>query len=100
VSLPPTPGGPPPPYEDHDFTQPDAAGGDDLTVENFLKTVNPDLSHLFPAFEELGISSEADLVVVRSWAPAVRKDFFERELMGRMSAFQIQALNIKLGEMN
>lgn len=100
VSLPPTPGGPPPPYEDHDFTQPDAAGGDDLTVENFLKTVNPDLSHLFPAFEELGISSEADLVVVRSWAPAVRKDFFERELMGRMSAMQIQALNVKLGEMN
>lgn len=96
VSMPPAPSGPPPPYEDHDFVQPDAAGGND--VENFLKTVNPDLSHLFPAFEELGISSEADLVIVRSWAPAVRKDFFERELMGRMSALQIQALNIKLGE--
>ncbi|KAG1782016.1 hypothetical protein EV702DRAFT_501866 [Suillus placidus] len=100
VSLPPAPGGPPPPYEEHDFVQSDAAGGDRFTVESFLKTVNPDLSHLFSAFEELGISSEADLIVVRSWAPAVRKDFFERELMGRMSALQIQALNVKLGEMN
>ncbi|KAG1760112.1 hypothetical protein EDD22DRAFT_903021 [Suillus occidentalis] len=99
ISMLPAPGGPPPPYEDHDFVQPDAAGGDDLTVENFLKTVNPDLSHFVPAFEELGIGSEADLVVVRSWAPAVRKDFFERELMGRMSALQIQALNVKLGEL-
>jgi RecA/RadA recombinase len=99
MSLPPAPDGPPPPYERHVFVQPnDATGGDDLTVENFLKTVNPDLSHFSPAFEELGISSEADLVVVRSWAPAVRKDFFERELMGRMSALQIQALNVKLGE--
>ncbi|KAG2132304.1 uncharacterized protein EDB93DRAFT_910289 [Suillus bovinus] len=100
ASLPPAPGGPPPPYEDHNFVQPDAAGGNDLTVENFLKTVNPDLSHLFPAFEELGINNEADLIVVKSWAPAVRKDFFERELMGRMSALQIQALNVKLGGMN
>ncbi|KAG2065266.1 hypothetical protein BDR04DRAFT_1161672 [Suillus decipiens] len=101
VSLLPTLVGPPPPYEEHDFVQPDtAAGGDELTVESFLKTVNPDLSHLLPAFEEVGISSEADLVVVRSWAPAVRKDFFERELTGRMSALQIQALNVKLGEMN
>lgn len=101
VSLLPTPGGPPPPYEEHDFVQPEAAAGsDELTVESFLKTVNPDLSHLLPAFEEVGICSEADLVVVRSWAPAVRKDFFERELAGRMSAFQIQALNVKLGEMN
>jgi hypothetical protein len=31
--------------------------------------------------------------------PAVRKDFFERESMGRMSALQIQSLNVKLGEM-
>jgi hypothetical protein len=28
---------------------------------------------------------------VRSWALAVRKDIFERELIGRMSALQIQA---------
>lgn len=98
--MPPAPGGPPPPYEDHDFVQPHAANDDNVTVENFLKTVNPDISHFLPAFEELGISSEADLVVVRSWAPGVRKDFFERELMGKMSALQIQALNIKLGEMN
>ncbi|KAG1890591.1 uncharacterized protein F5891DRAFT_107882 [Suillus fuscotomentosus] len=100
ASLPPAPGGPPPPYEDHDFVQPHVANDDNVTVENFLKTVNPDISHFLPAFEELGISSEADLVVVRSWASGVRKDFFERELMGKMSALQIQALNIKLGEMN
>jgi hypothetical protein len=43
------------------------------------RTANPDLSDLIPAFEELGISREADLVVKRSWAPAVRKDFIERE---------------------
>ncbi|KAG1864110.1 hypothetical protein C8R48DRAFT_672821 [Suillus tomentosus] len=100
ASLPAAPGGPPPPYEDHDFVQPHAANDDNVTVENFLKTVHPDISHFLPAFEELGISSKADLVVVRSWAPGVRKDFFERELMGKMSALQIQALNIKLGEMN
>jgi len=51
------------------------------------------------AFEELGIHNEADLVVVRSWPPAVRRDFFERELVGKMNALHIQALNIRLGEM-
>ncbi|KAG2350213.1 hypothetical protein BDR05DRAFT_993629 [Suillus weaverae] len=70
--LRPTPGGPPPPYKEHDFVQPDVVGGDSFTVESFLKTINPDLSHLFSAFEELGISSE--------------------------SALQIQALNVKLDE--
>ncbi|KAG1822767.1 uncharacterized protein BJ212DRAFT_1296734 [Suillus subaureus] len=43
-----------------------------------------------------GISSEVDLIVVKSWAPAVRKDFFKRELMGRTSALQIQALNVEM----
>ncbi|KAG0708621.1 hypothetical protein DFH29DRAFT_994048 [Suillus ampliporus] len=99
ASLLPAPAGPPPAYEEHDFTHPGNVGDDDLGIENFLKTVNPDLRHLVLAFEELGISNEADLAIVRSWPPAVRKDFFERELMGRMSALQIQALNIKLGEM-
>jgi hypothetical protein len=36
---------------------------------------------------------------VRSWAPTVGNEFFERELIGRMSALQIQALNVKLGHM-
>ncbi|KAG2046139.1 hypothetical protein BDR06DRAFT_1039116 [Suillus hirtellus] len=100
VSLPPAPSGPPLPYEDHNFVQPHAMNDDNVTVENFLKIVNPDISHFLPVFEELGISSKADLVIVRSWAPDVRKDFFKRELMGKMSTLQIQALNIKLGEMN
>ncbi|OAX40206.1 hypothetical protein K503DRAFT_798985 [Rhizopogon vinicolor AM-OR11-026] len=96
----PAPTGPPPPYEDHDFEYPGAiARRDDKVVENFLQTVNPDLGHLVSAFEELGINNEADLIVVRLWPPAVRKDFFERELVGKMSALQIQALNVRLGEL-
>ncbi|KAG1737904.1 uncharacterized protein EDB91DRAFT_474335 [Suillus paluster] len=99
ASLLPASASPPPAYEEHDFVDQGTAGGDDLGIENFLKTVNPDLRHLLLAFEELGISNEADLAVVRSWPPAVRKDFFERELMGRMSPLQIQALNVRLAEM-
>lgn len=72
---------------------------DGKIIEQFLESVNPDLRHFIPAFEELGINKESDLVVVRSWPPAVRKDFFERELVGKMSALQIQALNVRLGEL-
>ncbi|KAG2119949.1 hypothetical protein BD769DRAFT_1749565 [Suillus cothurnatus] len=46
LSLPPTLSGPPPPYEDHDFLQPHTAG-DNLTVKNFLKTVNPPLNKTY-----------------------------------------------------
>ncbi|KAG2153201.1 hypothetical protein DEU56DRAFT_472313 [Suillus clintonianus] len=98
MSMPPAPVGPPPPYEEHDFAHPGTT--EDSDIASFLKAVNPDLTHLVPAFEGLGISNEADLVVVKSWPPALRKEFFERELMGRMSALEIQALNFKLGEMN
>jgi len=73
--------------------------GDEKTVESFLQTINPDLGYLVLAFEELGIHNEADLIIVRSWPPAVRRDFFERELVGKMNALHIQALNIRLGEM-
>jgi len=92
--------GPPPAYEEHDFEYPGAMTRDDgKIIEQFLESVNPDLRHFIPAFEELGINKESDLVVVRSWPPAVRKDFFERELVGKMSALQIQALNVRLGEL-
>ena len=96
----PPPAGPPPAYEDHEFEYPPGAmASDEKIVESFLQTVSPDLGHLVLAFEELGITNEADLIVVRSWPPSVRKDFFERELVGKMSALQIQGLNVRLGEM-
>ncbi|KAG1775022.1 hypothetical protein EV702DRAFT_1199622 [Suillus placidus] len=59
VSASPTPLGPPPSYEEHDFTHPDS------DIASFLKAVNHDLSRLVPAFEELGIWNKEDLIEER-----------------------------------
>ncbi|KAG1769720.1 hypothetical protein EV702DRAFT_1202747 [Suillus placidus] len=59
VSASPAPLGPPPSYEEHDFAHPDS------DIASFLKAVNPDLSRLVPAFEELGIWNEEDLIEER-----------------------------------